>query len=102
MPRRPIIALLLLARAAAAQMPLPLPGGIDAPLPLSPERRAAFEEAMKTRDYKRAETLLVEAISANPDSPQLLIAAAGFFFLDGDYANTAIAYKKAEKLAPLD
>ena len=57
---------------------------------------------MKARDFKRAEMLLIEATQANPNSPQLLIAVAGVFFLDGDFANTAIAYKKAEKLAPLD
>jgi tetratricopeptide (TPR) repeat protein len=75
---------------------------LDQPVPLTPERRATFEAAMKAQDYKRAEALLVEAINANPNSPQLLVLAAGVFFLDGDYMNTAIAYKKAEKLAPLD
>jgi len=104
-PKTTIVALLVAARslAAVAQLPLPAPpAGLDQPAPLTPERRAAFEAAMKAQDYKRAETLLVEAINANPNSPQLLVLAAGVFFLDCDYMNTAIAYKKAEKLAPLD
>lgn len=104
-PKGCILTLVLAARsvAAAAQMPLPSPSaGLDLAAALSPERRAAFEAAMKAQDYKRAETLLVEAINANPNSPQLLILAAGVFFLDGDYVNTVIAYKKAERLAPLD
>lgn len=86
-----------------AQYPVAVPRtGIDQPLPLTPQRRAEFEEAMKARDYARAETLLVEAIEENPKSPELLKLAGGVFFLDGQYLNAAIAFKKAEKLAPLD
>ncbi len=74
-------------------------------VPLSAALRAEVEAALQKRDFKAAETLLVNEISKNPASPeaaQLLLFAAGIFFLDGDHLNAAIAYKKAEKIAPLD
>lgn len=76
-----------------------------AALPLDATSRITFETAMRTRDYKQAETILVNEINKNPNSPdaaKLLVQAAGIFFLDNDFMNTAIAYKKAEKIAPLD
>lgn len=71
-------------------------------LPLDPARRARLEEAVKTRNYTRAETLLVEEIERNPKSSQLLTLLARIFFLDGKYLNSAVALKKAEALSPLD
>lgn len=74
-------------------------------IPLAPALRAEVETALQKRDFKQVETLLVNEIGKNPTSPEaakLLTFAAGIFFLDGDYLNTAIAYKKAEKIAPLD
>ena len=73
-------------------------------LPLDATARITFETAMRTRDYKQAETILVNEINKNPNSPdaaKLLVQAAGIFFLDNDFMNAAIAYKKAEKIAPL-
>ena len=71
-------------------------------LPLEPAQRAAVQQAIKARDYPRAETILVEEIIKNPKAPQLLTFVGGLFFLDGKYLNTAIAMKKAEAIAPLD
>jgi tetratricopeptide (TPR) repeat protein len=71
-------------------------------LPLEPAQRAAVQQAIKARDYPRAETILVEKIEKNPKAPQLLTFLGGLFFLDGKYLNTAIAMKKAEAIAPLD
>ncbi len=74
-------------------------------LPLAPALRAEVEAALQKRDFKQAETLLVNEINKNPTTPaaaKLLTFAAGVFFLDGDFLNAAIAYKKAEKIAPLD
>lgn len=92
--------------AGAAQYPIPAPGtGVERALPLSPEQRAQFEEAMKARDYTRAETLLVGAIDQNPESPHLYALytlVGGVFFMDGKHLNAAIAFKKAEKIEPLD
>jgi tetratricopeptide (TPR) repeat protein len=74
-------------------------------LPLDPVRRLEFEKAMRERDYKRAETILVKEAERDPKSSRaakLLAKAGGIFFLDGQYLNAAIAYKKADTIAPLD
>jgi tetratricopeptide (TPR) repeat protein len=74
-------------------------------VPLAPALRAEVEAALQKRDFKQAEALLVNEINKNPNAPdaaKLLTFVAGLFFLDGDFLNAAIAYKKAEKLAPLD
>jgi tetratricopeptide (TPR) repeat protein len=70
--------------------------------PLDPARRGTLEAAIKSRDYTRAETLLLEDIGRNPKSPQLLTLLGSIFFMDGKYLNAAIAMKKAEALNPLD
>jgi tetratricopeptide (TPR) repeat protein len=74
-------------------------------LPLDPARRLELEKALRDLDYKRAETILVEEAERDPKSPRaakLLTRAGGIFFLDGQYLNAAIAYKKADTIAPLD
>ena len=91
--------------AAQAEPSLP-PSTIDSAgalsLPLTEARRVEIEQALRAHDYRRAETILVEEINRNPRSASLLIFAAGIFFLDNQYLNAAIAYKKAERIAPLD
>lgn len=64
--------------------------------------RAKIKEAIRKRDYTRAEELLVDAIRARPQSPELLTFLGGVFFLDGKYLNSAVAMKKAEALKDLD
>lgn len=74
-------------------------------LPLDSARRLEFEKAMRERDYKRAETILVKEAEGDPKSlraAKLLAKAGGIFFIDGQYLNAAIAYKKADTIAPLD
>jgi tetratricopeptide (TPR) repeat protein len=74
-------------------------------LPLDAAQRLELENAIQRRDYKRAETLLVEEAERDPKSvraARLLVIAGGIFFLDGQYLNSAIAWKKAEAIAPLD
>ena len=73
--------------------------------PLDPVRRLEFEKSMRERDYKRAETILVKEAEGDPKSlraAKLLAKAGGIFFIDGQYLNAAIAYKKADTIAPLD
>jgi tetratricopeptide (TPR) repeat protein len=77
------------------------PGAVER-LPLEPAQRAAVRQAIKARDYPRAETILVDEINKNPKAPQLLTFLGSLFFLDGKYLNTAIAMKKAEAIEPLD
>jgi len=74
-------------------------------LPLDANQRAELERALERRDYKKAENILVAEIDHDPRSARaskLLLAAGSVFFLDEDYLNTAIAYKKAEAIATLD
>jgi tetratricopeptide (TPR) repeat protein len=99
-------------RAQAPQSPAApaaeVPGVTAAPSSLETADRAAFTEAMQRRDYTRAETILVEAINRetarDPKSKraaQLLGVAGGVFFLNGEWLNAAISFKKAEAIAPL-
>ena len=74
-------------------------------LQLSDVRRLELEDTFKRRDYKRAEALLVGEADRDPNSfraAKLLVMAGGIFFVDGQYLNSAIAWKKAEAIAPLD
>lgn len=76
-----------------------------ADLELSSELRLDLQNALNRRDYKSAETILVAEAEHDPKSPRaarLLVTAAGIFFLDGQYLNAAIAWKRAEAIAPLD
>ena len=66
------------------------------------ERSAAIAAALKAGEWSRAETLLLEAIEERPDSPELLRTLGGVFFMEGRPLNAAVAFKKAEALAPLD
>src|SRR3989475_11907454 len=74
-------------------------------LQLDPLRLTELVRAINARDYKPAEKLLVEEAEHDPRSPRsakLLAIAGGIFFLDGEYLQAAIAWKKAEAIAPLD
>ena len=107
----------LALHAAASQMDAPPPPGpLDAtvvdedivvdgtlvPTGIDPALRVSIDEALVARDYARAETLLLEAVQAQPQSPEALRLLGGVFFLQGRPLNAAVAYKKAEALAPLD
>jgi tetratricopeptide (TPR) repeat protein len=74
-------------------------------LPLASARRVEFEDALNRRDFKQAEKILVEESSRDPKSPdaaRLLEIAGGLFFLDGQYLDAAIAWKRSEAITPLD
>src|SRR2546430_8233327 len=74
-------------------------------LQLDPLRLTELEKAINMRDYKPAEKILVEESERDPRSPRsakLLAIAGGIFFLDGQYLEAAIAWKKAEAIVPLD
>jgi Flp pilus assembly protein TadD len=74
-------------------------------LQFSNTQRLELEDAYKRKDYKRAESILVAEAQNNPNSirtARLLVMAGGAFFLDGEYLNCAIAWKKAEAITPLD
>jgi tetratricopeptide (TPR) repeat protein len=74
-------------------------------LQFSDPLRLELEGAYKRKDYKRAESILVAEAQNNPNSirtARLLVMAGSAFFLDGEYLNCAIAWKKAEAITPLD
>jgi superkiller protein 3 len=64
--------------------------------------RSEVDEALRARDYERAERLLAEAIERQPASRALLTQIAAVFMMDRKPLNAAIALKKAEALGPLD
>jgi tetratricopeptide (TPR) repeat protein len=70
-------------------------------LPLDARQLATLQEATKSHDYARAESLLVEEIQRHPKTPELLSVLGGIFFLDGKYLNSAVALKKADAIALL-
>lgn len=101
-----LISLLILAAVTVAQVkPEVSISEYTTNIPLPEKLRVEVEAAVKKRDFKQAETLLVNEINQQKNSAEaakLLVFTAGIFFLDGDWLNTAICYKKAEKISPLD
>ena len=90
---------------APEALPVPVTPGALAGLQLEPSRRAELESALNRRDYKRAETILVEETQRDPKSARaakLYTLVGHILFLDGQYLNSAIAWQKAEAIAPLD
>src|SRR2546430_8436482 len=74
-------------------------------LQLDPLRLTELEKAINARDYKVAEKILVEEAERDsrlPRSAKLLAIAGGIFFLDAQYLEAAIAWKKAEAIVTLD
>jgi tetratricopeptide (TPR) repeat protein len=74
-------------------------------LQLTDVRRLELEDAFRRRDYKRAESILIDAAEKDPKSmrtAKLLVLAGGIFFLNGEFQNSVIAWKKAEAITPLD
>jgi tetratricopeptide (TPR) repeat protein len=106
-----VVLVVVLARPALAQVRA---GGREqpqgappaAPAPVSPTtdepRGDAITTALQALDWPRAEALLLEAIEAHPGSPDLLRTLGGVFFMENRPLNAAVAFKKAEALAPLD
>jgi len=73
-------------------------------LDLNRGQRATLQAELGERDYKSAEKLLVAEIERDPKSLRtagLLEFVGGIFFLDGEYLNAAIAWKRSEAIAPL-
>lgn len=74
-------------------------------LDLSPEKHNQLKGALEKKDYPTAEKILVGEAEREPTSlraARLFEFSGGLFFLDGQYVNSVIAWKKAEAIAPLD
>jgi Tfp pilus assembly protein PilF len=76
-------------------------GNLYNQLPIDEADRATLRDAIRVRNYGRAEALLAEEIERNPKSQLLLTTVGSIFFRDGKYLNCAVAMKKAEALALL-
>jgi Flp pilus assembly protein TadD len=73
--------------------------GIPAP------RAAEIQKAIDAHDYLTAEKILLAEIDRDPHSlsaARLLTLAGTVYFLNHDYLNAAIAWKKSDAIAPLD
>jgi tetratricopeptide (TPR) repeat protein len=84
---------------------VPGSAGSLAGLQLKPFQSAELQGALNRHDYKRAETILLEEAQRAPRSTRaakLYTVMGHVLFLDGQYLNSAIAWKKAEAIAPLD
>ena len=100
---------MLVAATAAAQEP-PRPDASFRPLDArdldsavaATDRRALIAQALGAGAYEQAQALLVEEAQRNPPSPAVLRLLGGVLFVRGLYLSSAVAFKKAEALAPLD
>ena len=70
--------------------------------PLDPSKVSALQQAIKSRDYKRAEILLTREIDGHPQNAALLSWLGRIYFLDGAYLKSSAAMRKAEGLSALD
>ena len=75
------------------------------PLGFAPAKALQLQQAIDARDYIAAEKLLLAEIDSDPHSPRaarLLAFAGSVYFLNRDYLNAAVAWKKSETMAPLE
>jgi tetratricopeptide (TPR) repeat protein len=105
---------LALAALSVLVLPLHAQSASDEPAPrasligslqLPPEVLFQLQHAIDTHDYIAAERLLLAEIDRDPHSPRaarLLAYVGTVYFLNQDYMNSAVAWKKSEGIAPLD
>lgn len=104
----PALAILLLPLTPAGQSgndDLNPPAPIIESLQLAPETAGRLQTAINAHDYITAEKLLLAEIDREPHSlhtGRLLAFAGTIYFRNQDYLNAAVAWKKAEAIAPLD
>lgn len=108
--RASLLALILVDRAAGSALAQSPPDdsvpavSSTTSLGLSAERAAQLQQAIGAHDYLTAEKILLAEIARDPHSPatgRMLAFAGTVYFLDHDYLNAAIAWKKSEAIAPL-
>ncbi len=104
----PALAILLLPLTLAGQPgndDLNPPAPVIESLQLAPDTAGRLQTAINAQDYITAEKLLVAEIDREPHSlraGRLLAFAGTVYFRNQDYLNAAVAWKKAEAIAPLD
>ncbi|MGA9130947.1 MAG: tetratricopeptide repeat protein [Candidatus Sulfotelmatobacter sp.] len=73
-------------------------------LGLTDTQATELQHAVRARDYVTAEKLLLSEINKDPQSPRaakLLAYVGSVYFLNADYLNAAIAWKKSDAILPL-
>ena len=68
-------------------------------------QRAQVEEALRNKDYKKAEAILIDEANRDPHSPReakILAVVGGIYFLDGTYVESVQAWRKSDAIFPLD
>jgi tetratricopeptide (TPR) repeat protein len=73
-------------------------------LGLTDAQTIELQHAVETHDYVTAEKLLLSEINKDPHSQRaakLLAYAGSVYFLNADYLNAAIAWKKSDAITPL-
>jgi tetratricopeptide (TPR) repeat protein len=91
-----------------AQSASEAPALVTAPpssLDLTPEKVSHLKTAVAAHDYLDAEKLLINDIAPDPHSPRaasLLAYLGSVYFLNHDYLNAAVAWKKSDVIIPLD
>ena len=76
-----------------------------ASLGLPAPRAAELQQAIDAHNYPTAEKILLAEIDRDPHSAsagRMLAFAGTIYFLNQDYLNAAIAWKKSDAIAPLD
>ncbi len=90
---------------AAAQGASDAPAATTVPsLELTPEKVSHLNAAVAAHDYVAAEELLLKEIEPEAHSARaarLLAYLGSVYFLNHDYLNAAIAWKKSDAIAPL-
>jgi tetratricopeptide (TPR) repeat protein len=74
-------------------------------LHLTPEKVSHLKTALAAHDYVDAEKLLINEIAPDPRSRRaasLLAYLGSVYFLNHDYLNAAVAWKKSDVITPLD
>ena len=92
---------LTLAQSASDAPATAPPSSLD----LTPEKVSHLKTALAAHDYIDAEKLLINEIEPDPHSPRaasLLAYLGSVYFLNHDYFNAAVAWKKSDAIHPLD
>jgi tetratricopeptide (TPR) repeat protein len=73
-------------------------------LDLAPEKVSHLKTAVAAHEYVAAEKVLINEIEPDPHSPRaarLLAYLGSIYFLNHDYLNAAVAWKKSDAITPL-
>ena len=87
-----------------APLIVPPPSAPPSSLDLAPEKVSHLKTAVAEHDYIAAEKLLLDDIEQDPHSLRaapLLAYLGSVYFLNHDYLNAAIAWKKSDAIKPL-